>query len=228
MGHYNQNRHGGGRKSGGFGGNRFGKGRDRGGSGMHQAVCSDCGKNCEVPFKPSGDKPVLCSDCFGGGKGRDFGGGGGRDRGRGRGRDFEEKRMHQAVCADCGNKCEVPFKPSGDKPVLCSDCFGGGKGRDFGPSKTDLLEEKFEELNKKLDKILRVLDIIHPKKVHVVSKEEAANAESAEDEKPAEEKMKKTAKKKSSTKKTATKKAAAKKTAKKKPAAKKKTTKKKA
>ncbi|NOZ80628.1 MAG: DNA-directed RNA polymerase [DPANN group archaeon] len=33
------------------------------------------------------------------------------------------KEMHKAVCADCGNECEVPFKPSGDRPVYCRDCF---------------------------------------------------------------------------------------------------------
>jgi len=33
------------------------------------------------------------------------------------------KEMHKAVCGDCGNECEVPFKPSGDRPVYCRDCF---------------------------------------------------------------------------------------------------------
>ena len=32
---------------------------------MHEAVCGSCGKNCEVPFRPSGDRPVYCKDCFG-------------------------------------------------------------------------------------------------------------------------------------------------------------------
>ncbi|PJE60362.1 hypothetical protein COU86_05005, partial [Candidatus Roizmanbacteria bacterium CG10_big_fil_rev_8_21_14_0_10_36_26] len=31
---------------------------------MHKAVCSNCGKNCEVPFEPTGSKPVYCSECF--------------------------------------------------------------------------------------------------------------------------------------------------------------------
>lgn len=31
---------------------------------MHEAVCADCGKNCEVPFKPSGNRPVYCKSCF--------------------------------------------------------------------------------------------------------------------------------------------------------------------
>jgi len=31
---------------------------------MHKITCSDCGKEAEVPFKPSGDRPVYCKDCF--------------------------------------------------------------------------------------------------------------------------------------------------------------------
>lgn len=31
---------------------------------MHKAVCSECGKDCEVPFEPTKGKPVYCSECF--------------------------------------------------------------------------------------------------------------------------------------------------------------------
>lgn len=31
---------------------------------MHQATCSECGKRCEVPFRPVNGKPVFCNDCF--------------------------------------------------------------------------------------------------------------------------------------------------------------------
>jgi CxxC-x17-CxxC domain-containing protein len=31
---------------------------------MHKAVCADCGKECEVPFKPDGTRPVYCRDCY--------------------------------------------------------------------------------------------------------------------------------------------------------------------
>jgi CxxC-x17-CxxC domain-containing protein len=31
---------------------------------MHQAICSNCGKTCEVPFKPNGTRPVFCRECF--------------------------------------------------------------------------------------------------------------------------------------------------------------------
>ena len=31
---------------------------------MHKATCSECKKECEVPFKPREDRPVYCKDCF--------------------------------------------------------------------------------------------------------------------------------------------------------------------
>ncbi|HLX12931.1 MAG TPA: CxxC-x17-CxxC domain-containing protein [Bacteroidota bacterium] len=31
---------------------------------MFKTTCSDCKKECEVPFKPSGDRPVYCKDCY--------------------------------------------------------------------------------------------------------------------------------------------------------------------
>lgn len=51
-----------GRSSSGRGGG-FG-GRDDSPREMFKTVCSSCGKECEVPFKPTSGKPVYCSDCF--------------------------------------------------------------------------------------------------------------------------------------------------------------------
>ncbi|MGA1872057.1 MAG: CxxC-x17-CxxC domain-containing protein [Thermoplasmatota archaeon] len=31
--------------------------------------------------------------------------------------------MHDAVCADCGQQTQVPFKPDQDRPVYCRDCY---------------------------------------------------------------------------------------------------------
>ena len=57
-----------------FGGSRGGSGprrnfngprRDFGGPReMHKAICAECGKECEVPFKPTEGKPVFCKECF--------------------------------------------------------------------------------------------------------------------------------------------------------------------
>ncbi len=37
---------------------------DRGPREMHKAICSDCGKECEVPFKPTEGRPVYCQECY--------------------------------------------------------------------------------------------------------------------------------------------------------------------
>jgi CxxC-x17-CxxC domain-containing protein len=31
---------------------------------MYPAICSECGRDTQVPFQPTSGKPVYCSDCF--------------------------------------------------------------------------------------------------------------------------------------------------------------------
>jgi CxxC-x17-CxxC domain-containing protein len=40
-----------------------------------------------------------------------------------RGGDFGPREMHKAVCAECGQECEVPFKPTEGRPVFCKECY---------------------------------------------------------------------------------------------------------
>lgn len=49
--------------SGGYNGGGYGS-RDRGPREMFTATCSNCGRDAEVPFRPTSGKPVYCSDCF--------------------------------------------------------------------------------------------------------------------------------------------------------------------
>ncbi len=45
------------------------------------------------------------------------------------GRPNGAREMFEVVCADCGQTAKVPFRPRGDKPVYCAECFknhGGG------------------------------------------------------------------------------------------------------
>ena len=37
---------------------------DRGPREYFAAICTSCGNQAQVPFKPRMDKPVYCSDCF--------------------------------------------------------------------------------------------------------------------------------------------------------------------
>lgn len=80
----------------------------------------------------------------------------------------EDRQMFRVVCSNCGKDCEVPFKPTGTKPVYCSDCFEkmGGKNerRSFNRSRfgerthqDNQYKAQFEAVNAKLDKILNLL-----------------------------------------------------------------------
>lgn len=40
------------------------------------------------------------------------------------------REMHKAVCSDCGEECEVPFKPVEGRPVYCRDCYQKHRDRD--------------------------------------------------------------------------------------------------
>ena len=31
---------------------------------MHKAICAECGKECEVPFKPQEGRDVFCRECY--------------------------------------------------------------------------------------------------------------------------------------------------------------------
>lgn len=123
----------------------------------------------------------------------------------------EDRRLVDAVCDNCGRNCKVPFVPTGDKPVYCSDCYeqlGGGdrpqrRGRDFGGNRDfggsnrrfepkytkdysqDNTRSEIEALNKKLDKIIDLLmaqkpAVVTEKKVKKAKKVEAVVEETQE------------------------------------------------
>ena len=95
--------------------------------------CSDCGIDfvfsaSEQEFfaeKGFSSAPKRCSSCraqrrASGGGASSYGNGGGYSGGGG----FDRPReMHDATCARCGNETQVPFRPTGARPVYCSDCF---------------------------------------------------------------------------------------------------------
>jgi CxxC-x17-CxxC domain-containing protein len=155
MGNFNQN-------------NSSSRGRDFGGrrsnrASMHQVVCSKCGKDCEVPFKPTGSRPVFCSQCF-----EDNGGPSPRrseNRGSNRGSsrsNFRDKGMFDAICDECGKNCKVPFQPSSGKPIYCSNCFEGRSPKGNRNAGQCQCKKEIESLNTKLDKILKLLSPVVP------------------------------------------------------------------
>lgn len=83
--------------------------------------CRDCGQEfifsvSEQEFyreKGFENDPVRCKGCRNNRK---------ASRGVGGAR-----QMYQVTCAECGKETEVPFRPTGEKPVYCRDCFNRKK-----------------------------------------------------------------------------------------------------
>lgn len=118
--------------------------------------------------------------------GRNFGGGGFGGGHKFGGHGAGPRQMFQAICSKCGQSCEVPFKPTSERPVFCSNCFktqgnaGGGpkfapksfggdnRGGNFGggsnASNTSacVTRGQFDALNAKLDRIISLLGASKP------------------------------------------------------------------
>lgn len=78
-------------------------------------ICKDCGEEFIFTVRDQEfyaekgftNKPQRCRAC--------------RNARKNAGRPPRE--FHTAICASCGKEARVPFAPSGDKPVYCSECF---------------------------------------------------------------------------------------------------------
>ena len=119
--------------------------------------------------------------------------GGGRDRGRGgfggrggdRGRERAPLEMTDVTCAKCGKETQVPFKPKGDKPVYCRDCFDSQPQQsfrgDFGSRNSGvssgITKEQFNQLNEKLDKILKILEDVEIEEYDEEAEEDEKDSE---------------------------------------------------
>ena len=103
-------------------------------------TCRDCGTSFTFTqgeqdfFAQKGftNTPSRCPDCRS------------ANRGSSGGRGGREREMTDVTCSSCGKATQVPFVPTGDRPVYCSDCFsqqransgGGSYGRDRGNSRS--------------------------------------------------------------------------------------------
>ncbi|HHT05360.1 MAG TPA: zinc-binding protein [Hydrogenispora sp.] len=91
-------------------------------------VCRDCGNEfifsaSEQEFfaeKGFTNEPGRCAQCRAERKQRNNGS---------RFSSRAPREMHDAVCADCGSTTQVPFQPSGDRPVYCRDCYAQRRNR---------------------------------------------------------------------------------------------------
>ncbi|MDP3955200.1 MAG: hypothetical protein Q8Q15_02450 [bacterium] len=44
------------------------------------------------------------------------------------GTDQQGRQLYEVKCSDCGKLTQVPFNPTGDRPVYCRDCYMKRKG----------------------------------------------------------------------------------------------------
>ncbi len=101
-------------------------------------TCRDCGKDFTFTageqefFAQKGftNEPSRCPECRAARKtSGGYSSGGSYSSG---GYERREREMFPAVCAQCGKETQVPFQPSGDRPVYCSDCFSAQRSSDGG------------------------------------------------------------------------------------------------
>jgi CxxC-x17-CxxC domain-containing protein len=110
-------------------------------------------------FKPkrfeASDRPRFAKKSFGGAS-------------RARNEEGHDARLelYAATCANCHKTCEVPFRPNGQKPVFCRDCFGEKKGapREFSKPTTSSdtsiegLKRQLDAMNKKIDSLVKLVE----------------------------------------------------------------------
>lgn len=84
--------------------------------------CKDCGREFEFTAREQAfyaekgfnNEPGRCPECRQARKATSRDGG---DRGQSR------RQMFTTVCSECGKETQVPFKPTGTRPVYCRECF---------------------------------------------------------------------------------------------------------
>lgn len=99
-------------------------------------TCRDCNadflftENEQAFYKEKGfqNEPQRCPNCRAAKKqqsGDNRGGGYGYSQSSNNSGSYgnSQREMFPAVCAECGKTTNVPFKPTGDRPVYCRDCY---------------------------------------------------------------------------------------------------------
>ena len=82
-------------------------------------VCKDCGAEFvftagEQEFyaeKRFQNEPQRCKNC----------------RNARKNASKPQREMHTAICANCGKEAKIPFEPTSDRPVYCSECYAAMK-----------------------------------------------------------------------------------------------------
>lgn len=90
--------------------------------------CRDCGAEFvfsagEQEFyaeKGFENEPARCPECRA------------AKRAARRNNEYGARQMYPVICAACGCETEVPFEPTGARPVYCRECFQAQRQQSFG------------------------------------------------------------------------------------------------
>ncbi|QQS61330.1 MAG: hypothetical protein IPN70_00125 [Candidatus Moraniibacteriota bacterium] len=130
---------------------------------MFRATCAKCQKSCQVPFRPTGEKPVYCSECFGE-KQENFGGHERRDerprREYSNGRDERPRREHSSGRDDReqGNFSRRDFSPS-----FSNERKNNNDGIEKVTFQIDALNTKMDALILKVNQLFQTLEFLENK-----------------------------------------------------------------
>lgn len=91
-------------------------------------TCRDCGNDFNFSaseqefFAEKGftNEPGRCPQCRAARR---------QNNRQGNGGARSERQMYPVTCSACGVETEVPFRPTGDRPVYCRDCFASHNNR---------------------------------------------------------------------------------------------------
>ncbi len=144
---------------------------NRGRREMFSAVCSQCGKDCQVPFRPTGEKPVYCSDCY---------------------EKLGNNSNSWSYKDDRPQRSNFGGRNDGNRRYSSNRDFGGNRSFEANRSIGGAGDKgQMEMVAKKLDRIIELLEGQRP-----VAKMVEKTVEKKVEKKPAKEATKKTEKKK--------------------------------
>ncbi len=134
-----------------FGNNKGNFKKSFGSNQKYSAVCASCGDDCNLPFKPTGNRPVYCSSCFSKQNGDDNRFSTNRNS---RDNDSYSNKKFSAVCSSCGEDFQLPFRPIPGKEFFCDRCFDRTAPRKNNDGQC---EDKIKKLEEKIDRIIKLL-----------------------------------------------------------------------
>ena len=112
---------------------------------MFSAVCSECNRTCEVPFRPTGDRPVFCNDCFS------------NKRGSSQGGHPQTQRAEQSSYDGYTRRYASPARGLPQRDFTPPASFSKPPVED---KRINELKQQLDAVNKKLDTVIEMMKVV--------------------------------------------------------------------